>query len=126
MITIRWAAILLATVTLVALTITPRGVATAILAGFFFICFIAVGWSFGAFNTEDDMSLEAAESRLHLAEKALADADASGDVKSIRLHTFRVAKAQDNLTRARHSDERPGCTCSVCTPSSYLFDASSN
>lgn len=50
MITLRWAAITVAVACLVALTVAPRSLATALVAGLFFICFAVVGWTCGAFE----------------------------------------------------------------------------
>lgn len=47
---IRWAALLLALITLGGLTVTPRSLASVLLAGLFFISFAVVCWTYGAFE----------------------------------------------------------------------------
>ena len=54
MIALRYAAFLLATISLVCLWFTPNSPATVILAGFFLICFAVVCWTCGAFTKEVD------------------------------------------------------------------------
>lgn len=54
MIPIRYAAMVLGTITLVALRLTPRSTATVVLAIFFFICFVVLCWTLGAFTKTTD------------------------------------------------------------------------
>ncbi|MEJ6554065.1 hypothetical protein PQI51_03380 [Microbacterium esteraromaticum] len=56
MIPVRWAAYTVAAVTLWCLSITPLSLASALLAGLFFICFVVVCVTYGAFerNTHAD------------------------------------------------------------------------
>jgi hypothetical protein len=58
MITIRYAAMVLGTITLVALRFTPRSTASVVLAIFFFICFVVLCWTLGAFTKTTDTSKE--------------------------------------------------------------------
>lgn len=50
MIALRWVSFLLAAECLVALVFTPRGVGSMVLASLFFLFFLIVCWSLGAFS----------------------------------------------------------------------------
>lgn len=55
-----------------------------------------------------------AEHRLELAQEALESAYVSRDAGSVRLHKYRVGRAHDALTRARHAEEYGHCECTIC------------
>lgn len=54
MITLRWVCMVLAVITLWCLRITPISPASALLAGFLLILFVAVCWTCGAFERNHD------------------------------------------------------------------------
>lgn len=53
MIIIRWIAYVIGAECLIVLTLIPRSIGTALIAVLFFICFITVCWTFGAFARSD-------------------------------------------------------------------------
>lgn len=61
------------------------------------------------------LSLAEAEERARLAQDALSVADIGKDRQSISLHKYRVMKAEEALTKARHADEYGVCTCHLCS-----------
>lgn len=56
MTTVRWVSFLLAAECLVALFFTPNGVGSMILAALFFLFFLILCWSLGAFDRTDTTS----------------------------------------------------------------------
>lgn len=59
MITVRWVSFLLAAECLIALLFVPRGIGSMILAALFFILFLILCWSLGAFDRQDSTSRKA-------------------------------------------------------------------
>lgn len=51
---LRWATSLLGALCLVCLFFAPRGLGSTVVAALFFICFVTVGWTVGAFSREVD------------------------------------------------------------------------
>lgn len=79
MITIRWVSYTLATVCWVALICTPRSPASVLLAGLFFICFVVVSWTYGAFERNHPMNEEQAARKLAAAKARVILAEAGTD-----------------------------------------------
>lgn len=72
MITIRWAAIVVALVTIVALNIQPeRSLASVALAGLFLAAFVTVAWSYGGFRKSTWIADEETSARLDLVDQEL-------------------------------------------------------
>lgn len=56
MITIRWIAYVLGVECLIVLALVPRGIGTALVAVLFFLCFITICWTLGAFAQNSNNS----------------------------------------------------------------------
>lgn len=72
MATIRWSAIIVAIVTIIALKIQPeRSLSTIALAGLFLAAFLVVAWSYGAFRGSTWIADEETSARLDLIDQDL-------------------------------------------------------
>jgi hypothetical protein len=63
------------------------------------------------------LSVAEAEERVRLAQDALSAANIRKNAQSINLHSYRVMKAEEALTKARHREESPNgiCRCHLCS-----------
>lgn len=61
-------------------------------------------------------TIEDLEHRVRLAEEAVEGAFVAKNEASVKLHSYRLRRASEALTAARHADELsgPGCGCGVC------------
>ncbi len=62
------------------------------------------------------LALAEAEERVRLAQDALDAAGVRKDPQSMSLHQYRLMRAEEALTKARHADANGGrCGCHLCT-----------